>query len=135
MDIDLNRQGDMIEKDKKENMFNTFLDVKRRYVNILFWWLFSFGTIVIVIAIYKWAFPIVKTEKVFVDKPVYIGKYETKTITDLGELTNGELVKFGSLILCVSSIDETNLKLNPDQTINIYLREKGSGKCQQYKEV
>ncbi len=102
-----------MEEDKGVNMklFNTYLDEKRRYGTIIFWWILIFATITASIGLYKWAGPIVRVERVPVEKAVFVGKTETRTITvkDLGTLRNRDIVQWGNTQLCVSSIEQTRI--------------------------
>ena len=112
-------------------MFNTFLDNKRRIGIFLFWWVIFFATLFLSVAWYKWAFPLVKIETkiVYQTKQIYVSKYETKPLYDLGGISNLDFVKFGNQTMCVSSIKYDRVgnyhmgQQDPAAIIN--LREKG----------
>jgi len=102
-------------------MFNSLLNRKEKMGYILFYWLIIVVSVGLGIQFYKWVAP---------EKFIKIN-YEYKIITqsDLGNLKNGDSVKFNGFNLCVSSIIASNFKnTRGDEAtppVEINLRQEG----------
>lgn len=99
--------------------------IKRWHFNVAFWWGLLTLSVIISACIDYNLYPPVTT------KTMFVGKTETRIISkfDFSNLSNGDKIKWGLNTYCISSIDSTNLQLNPNSTIDIHLREDGT-KCQ-----
>lgn len=112
-------------------MFNTFLDTKRKWIAMIFYWIFFFATIVAVIKILKWVDLFPKptvTNTVTIEKVNYT--YKTVDQSNLGRLANGDHVKFGEVDMCVSSIQTSNLRTDDPKSAPVQINLRVDGNCQ-----
>lgn len=103
-------------------MFNTFLSEQRKMIRILFYWALFFASAFLVIHLIKQLKPETFT------KEIVEYKHIEKEQFNLGRLSNGDLVKYGDIDMCISSIETSNLRKDDPSNppVKIYLRKEGN---------
>lgn len=114
-------------------MFNKFLSFNQKLVRNLLIWL----CVLITIGLGCFAYNFIKKEKIVIETQIEtqtIEKFVSDSVVRIEDLKQGQLVDWEGYLLCVSSIEENNIKIaqikgiESPPPVSIHLRPNGQCK-------